>query len=817
MIHKFGGTSVLNSERYKNVFQILTELPPGKKVVVVSAMKGVTDDLIKAVEWAKAHQEDYPSLLKRIQARHHQEVTSLLDPSYADPLLQKFDSDFSELQEILRSVWLVKSASENIFERVSGMGEVWSAQILNAYCLQKKIRTHWLDAREVLVVSHIQKRVIIDWEVSQKKLENWLKQHPSELIVVTGFVASLADGTFTTLGRNGSDFSASIFGALLSASEIFIWTDVDGVMSADPRLVPEAEILSEMSYHEVAELAYFGAKVVHPSTMAPAIAQQIPIWIKNSLNAKAPGTKIHAQAKSDRAVKGFSTIDQMCLLNIEGTGMVGIPGVAERLFSALRNANVSVVLISQASSEQSICLSIPENQGDIAKVAVQTAFASEINKGLIQNISVLNSISILAAVGDNMALSPGIAGKFFTALGNCGVNVRAIAQGSSERNISAVIDTKDAMKALRTVHSSFVIPHQVISLGLIGTGLIGGTFLKQLSEQQADLKKNRQIDVQVRALADSKKMYLSDGPIDLAHWREIFQSQSVPLDLDQLSLHVRPSHIPHAVIVESTASSALAPLYPKWLASGLHIVSPNKKANTGSFADYQSIRQAAQKSHRHFLYSTNVGAGLPILQTVRDLASTGDEFQMIQGIFSGTLSFIFNQYDGKKAFSEIVLDAKTKGYTEPDPRDDLSGEDVVRKLVILAREAGLKLEVSDVKVESLIPESLRKIPVEEFLQRITELDAPLFEKIQAAQKAKQILRFVGSIDKSGAAEVRLTVLPEQHAFAGVSGTDNIVLFKTKRYFDQPLVIRGPGAGPEVTAAGVFADLLRLSKYLGALS
>jgi aspartokinase/homoserine dehydrogenase 1 len=817
-IHKFGGTSVLNADRYKNVFQILTELQQtGAKAVVVSAMKGVTDDLIKAVDWAKAHREDYQSLLKAVHSRHIHEVSNLLDKTHRDSLLQKLELDFIELQEILRGVWLVKNAGEHIVERVSGMGEVWSAQILNAFALQRGVQSHWLDARLVLVVNQIQKRVVIDWEESQRRLNEWMQKHPLDFIVVTGFVAATSDGTITTLGRNGSDYSASIFGKLLKANEIYIWTDVDGVMSADPRLVPEAEILHEMSYHEVAELAYFGAKVVHPSTMAPAIALHIPIWIKNSLNPSAVGTKIHINAKSDRSVKGFSTIDQMCLLNIEGTGMVGIPGVAERLFSALRTANVSVVLISQASSEQSICLAIAESDADGARLAVQSAFATEISKGLIQSVTTVKSVSILAAVGDNMAHSPGISGKFFTALGQCGVNVRAIAQGSSERNISAVIDTKDAQRALRTVHSSFVIPHQVISIGVIGAGLIGGTFLRQLNEQSKDLRESRKIDVQVRAIANSKRMYLSDTPIDLNRWQDLLNTESQDLDLKRMVEHVRPSHIPHAVIIESTASSALAPNYCEWLEAGLHIISPNKKANTASLVEYQKIRQSIQKAHRHFLYSTNVGAGLPILQTIRDLSSTGDEFQMVQGIFSGTLSFIFNQYDGNRPFSEIVLEAKQKGYTEPDPRDDLSGEDVGRKLVIVAREAGLKLEVSDVKIESLVPAQLQRIPLDEFLKRIGEMDSPMLEKINQAKKSGQVLRFVGSIDNAGQAEVRLNSLPNQHAFAGISGTDNIVLFKTKRYAEQPLVIRGPGAGPEVTAAGVFADLLRLSKYLGSLS
>jgi aspartokinase/homoserine dehydrogenase 1 len=816
-VHKFGGTSVLNADRYQSVAKIIAEnVPQSKKAIVVSAMKGVTDDLIKAVDHAKLNQEEYKSVLKQLHTRHQTEITNLLKPPEREALLKILEHDFNELGEILRGVWLVKNASEKIYALVSGMGEVWSAQILNAHFQQLGHKTSWLDARQVLVVEHKDKRVVVDWEKSKIRLQDWLTNNPYDLITITGFVAITASGLITTLGRNGSDYSGSIFGALLDCDEVFIWTDVDGVLSADPRLVPEAMILEEMSYNEVSELAYFGAKVVHPSTMAPAIIKQIPIWIKNTFNPKAPGTKIHKNAKSDRAVKGFSTIDKMGLLNVEGMGMAGVPGVAERLFGSLRSAGVSVVLISQASSEQSICFSIPEEQCELAKNAIEQVFYAEIQKGLIQNISITKDVSILAAVGDNMAKSPGIAGRFFTALGRSGVNVRAIAQGSSERNISAVIDSRDAIKALRTVHSSFILPHQIISVGLIGPGLIGSTFLKQLNDQLSTLKSNRDLDIKVRAIADSKKMLLSEKEIPLDQWKNIFGEKSEPLDLKRFSEHIRPAHIPHAAIIEATASSALAPQYPQWLHSGLHIISPNKKANTGTMAEYLAIREAAKKSNRHFFYSTNVGAGLPILQTLRDLAATGDEIVKIQGVLSGTLSFIFNQYDGTKPFSEIVKMAKDQGFTEPDPREDLSGQDVMRKLVILAREIGMKLELTDVEVETLVPANLQSGSVEDFFKKLSELDAPMEKKRAEAQAEKQILRFVATLTADGKARVGLESLPVSHAFSRITGTDNIVAFQTQRYFKQPLVIQGPGAGPEVTAAGVFADLLRLSQYLGAL-
>ena len=815
-IHKFGGTSVLNAERYRNVAKIISTFvsEPGK-AVVVSAMKGVTDDLFRVVDLAKSNKETYKTVLQQIHERHRREITDLLPEAAREKLLATLNQDFKELDEIMRGVWLVKNADEGIYALISGMGEVWSAQILNAFFQSQGLKTDWLDARKILVVENSGPRVTVNWQRSKENLKEWLNKNTFDLVTITGFVAGTETGAATTLGRNGSDYSASIFGQLLGADEIFIWTDVDGVFSADPRLVPEAVILSEMSYSEVAELAYFGATVVHPATMAPAIESGCVIWIKNSLNPESPGTKIHKNAKSDRAVKGFSTINKITLLNIEGSGMVGVPGVAERLFGSLRTAGVNVVLISQGSSEQSICLAVTEAQSAAACAAVERAFANEIRQGLIQKIQVTKDVSILAAVGDNMVRSPGIAGKVFTALGQSGVNVRAIAQGSSERNISVVIDSSDAMKALRTVHSSFILPHQRISVGLIGVGLIGGMFLNQLHGKLSELKTRYEVDVQVRAIANSKKMLLSATEIPLEQWQDLFAKQAIPLDIKKFTEHLNPPHIPHAVIIEATASSALAPYYKDWLNAGLHIVSQNKKANTGTMKEYAEIRAAAKASGRHFLYSTNVGAGLPILQTLRDLCATGDEIFAIEGILSGTLSFIFNQFDGTRPFSEIVLAAKEQGYTEPDPREDLDGQDVMRKLVILAREAGVAIETQDVEVTSLVPESMRSLSIDEFMQRLPELDAVMSKKIASAKAEGKILRFVGILTKDGRARVGLEALPTNHAFSRVSGTDNIVQFKTKRYFNQPLVIQGPGAGPDVTAAGVFADLLRLSRYLGA--
>lgn len=818
-VHKFGGTSVGNAERYQNVAKIVTELgDSAPRAIVVSAMKGVTDALIEVVELARKRNEIYLSRLDIIKNRHFEALHDLLKASHPElksSLTARLEQDFRDIQEILRGIWLTKTASERNVELISGYGEVWSAQFLDVLLRSQGHPSQWLDARDVLIVEPLERSVVVNWDESATRLKEWITRHPSRLLIVTGFVASTLEGVATTLKRNGSDFSASIFGALLEADEITIWTDVDGVLSADPRLVPEAVVLDEVSYNEMAELAYFGAKVVHPATVEPAIGRNIPIWIRNTFNPTFRGTKIHSSATSNLLAKGFSVIENIALVNVEGTGMVGVPGIAERLFGGLRSAGLSVMMISQASSEHSICFGIEQSQAEKAKKAIEKQFYAEIQQGLIQRIDVTLNCAILAVVGDNMVKNPGISGRFFDALGKAGINIRAIAQGSSERNISAVIPSEDSTRALRSVHSAFFLSNHTLSVGIIGTGLIGKTLLQQLNEQAQFMKKERGIELRIRGLMNSKKMILQDSLTDL-------DPQGEPCDPDRFARHIRSDHLPHSVIIDATASSEIPQHYPEWLSMGIHIITPNKKANTADYATYRKIKETARKSQRHFLYSTNVGAGLPIIQTLRDLHRTGDRILRIEGVFSGTLSFIFNSFDGDKPFSEVVKEARARGYTEPDPRDDLSGMDVARKLVILAREIQLPVELNDVKIESLVPSELRKGDTESYLRALPLQDSAMKKLIETAQNRDEVIRYVGTLEPSGpcgewVAQVGLQFFPQSHPFARISGSDNIVAFRTQRYDTQPLVIQGPGAGPAVTAAGVFADLLRLSSYLGAPS
>jgi len=814
--HKFGGTSVAGAERYRGVAAIVGDLPGARKAVVVSAMSKVTDALIEAAELAAKRRAGYKAKLRAIEERHLQTAAELLPETALAPLAKRIQADFRSLAEVLRGVWLTRTCAERTVELVSGHGELWSAQLLCAYLNSRGERAAWLDARKVLVVEPGETGVAVDWKASGARLRAWLKKNPTDLLVITGFIASTPEGVPTTLKRNGSDHSGSIFGALLGASEISIWTDVDGVLSADPRLVPEAVVLSEMSYREAAELAYFGAKVVHPHTMEPAIRAKIPIRIRNTFNPKAEGTWIRERAKAaaDHPVKGFSTADRMALVSVEGTGMIGVPGVAQRLFGALREVGVSVTLISQASSEQSICFAIPAAQAKTAEAAVRRAFFAELHHGQIQRIVVEKDCSILAAVGDGMAKTPGVAARFFSALAKAGVNVRAIAQGSSERNISAVVAAADAGRALRAAHAAFFLSPQTLSIGLIGPGLIGRTLLAQLEQETERLRREFRLDLRVRAVADSKRMLLADKAVELGDWKGALE-RGRARDLGAFLDHVRAEHLPHAVLIDCTSDPALAARYAEWLGRGFHVITPNKKANSGTMAYYRELRRAARAANRHYLYETTVGAGLPVINTLRDLVQTGDRILKIEGILSGTLSFLFSALGEKGArFSEAVGEARRRGYTEPDPRDDLSGTDVARKLVILAREAGLEVELADVEIESLVPPALRSGTVDHFLEKLPSHDGAMAARLKDAAARGEVLRYVGSVSPEGC-RVAVRAYPAEHPFAGVRGGDNIVAFTTARYKDQPLVVRGPGAGPEVTAAGVFADVLRLAAYLGA--
>jgi bifunctional aspartokinase / homoserine dehydrogenase 1 len=813
--HKFGGSSVANAARYQAVARLMVGRKDEAQVVVVSAMQGVTDTLIGLTTKAAAKSGDWLADLAALKQRHLDTATELLGVQ-ASSFAAALDTSFSDLAQLLRSIELLGTVPVEIVELVSGLGEVWSAQMLAAHFRSQGEPAEFLDAREVLRVTPTELHVAIEWLPSEKLLATYRRAHPGQRVVVTGFIARrLADERITTLGRNGSDYSASIFGALFDAAEIHIWTDVDGVLSADPRRVPEAIVLDHVSYEEAFELAYFGAKVIHPQTMAPATAKGIPVFIRNTFNPDHPGTRIDAEGGDEPPIKGITTIGSMAIVTIEGAGMIGVHGTAERVFAALRDARVSVTMISQGSSEHSICCVIKAEDADRAREVLAEAFAREISRGQIQRVMSERGISVLAVVGEGMAGTPGICARLFNALGRAKVNVRAIAQGSSERNISVAIAEGEATRALRAVHAGFYLSAQTLSVGIIGPGQVGQALVQQIAEARGRLLRETHLDLRVRALAGSRRMLLDEQRLDLANWREALNEKGVPCDLDAFGRHVHAEHLPHAVIIDCSASSEVADHYESWLAAGIHVLTPNKQAGGGDFARYQAVQAAARTGHARWRYEATVGAGLPVIGTLRDLIDTGDRIERVEGIFSGTLAYLFNRFDGNVPFSELVRQAKAAGYTEPDPRDDLSGLDVARKLVILGREMGLELSVDQVRVESLVPPELADASIEEFLRGLACLDTPMLERFQAARDAHQVLRYCAVLEADGRAEVVLKALPAFHPFAHIALTDNIVSFATSRYRNNPLIVRGPGAGPDVTAAGVFADLLRVASSLGA--
>jgi len=817
VVHKFGGSSVADAECFKRVANILETLPAGRLGVVLSACRGVTDALLGLVARAEAQDDAYRGDLDALRARHATIAQSVLSPGAAQLYMAGFDRDRHDIEGILHTVKLTRSAAQNVRDLIAGYGEIWSTKLFKEFFASRGKRpgnVQWVDARQAVVVEWGPLGPAVQWDESRKRLRQLVPADFNGTLIITGFIASDRRGVQTTLGRNGSDFSGSIFGSLLDASEIHIWTDVDGVLSADPRRVPDAKVIDSLSYNEAMELAYFGAKVIHPQTMAPAVGRGIPIWIRNTFAPEKQGSLICAKPDSKLPVKGITSIENIAMVNVEGAGMIGVPGTAHRLFGALREEGISVILISQGSSEHSICCAIPGNEAERAARVVAAAFDREVKEGQIQSIQVDRDLAILAVVGDGMAGLPGISGQVFNALGSASVNVHAIAQGASERNISVVVDQKDATRALRAVHSGFYLSPHTVSIGLIGPGAVGRVLLEQIAAESERLKALK-LDLRVRGIMTSKKMLLSEQGVDLGKWKSALDASNTPADIARFVEHLHVDHVPHTVILDCTADESVARHYADWLQAGIHVVTPNKKANSGPLAYYESLKAARRHGGSSYLYEATVGAGLPVISTLRDLRETGDKLSSVEGIFSGTLAYLFNVYDGKKPFSEIVKDAKAKGYTEPDPRDDLSGTDFVRKVIILGREMGLKLEMKDVQVESLIPPGLEKGSIDDFLNGLPKYDGEMKKRFDDAAARGKVLRYMGQLTADGKASVGVRELDRTHAFANIALTDNVVRYATARYNSNPLIVQGPGAGPEVTAAGVFADLLRVCSYVGA--
>jgi aspartokinase/homoserine dehydrogenase 1 len=831
LVLKFGGTSVASPAAVGNIIGILTDHTHRGKVsaLVVSALSGVTDGLIEIARLARDREARYTDALSALRERHSGLAAAFLDGDALSETIEYMEETWRELDRVLDGVSALGELSARTLDAVMSFGERQSAFLLSRVFTHKGAPSAFLDARKLVKTdAEFGTARFLETETYQNintffsSLEN-----KKEIQVVTGFIGSTKDGITTTLGRGGSDLTASIFGAALNADVVEIWTDVDGILTADPKLVKNAFRIEEISYNEAMELSHFGAKVVYPPTMRPALAKGVSIRILNTFNPSCAGTLIKNNADAGLyPIRGISSMNKAALVRVQGAGMVGVAGFSARLFGALARKKINIILITQSSSEYSICFAVLPQDVAAAEAAINEEFAREMDSGLIDPVEITRDLAVIAVVGAQMRKTSGCSGKFFHALGRNGVNVIAIAQGSSELNISAVISKNDEAKALNAVHEAFFLAGtRSVNLFLIGTGLIGGTLLDQIAAHREILSDEHRIRVNLAGAADSKRMIFSSEPdgIDPKIVKNLLKdnispnsAKNLPLqpfDLDGFIEKMREMNLPNTAFCDCTASNTVALRYADVLKSAIPIVTPNKRANSGALDYYREITHYSRERGIPYLYETTVCAGLPVISALRDLFLSGDKVRRIEAVLSGTLSYIFNNFDGKKPFSALVREAKAKGYTEPDPRDDLNAMDAARKALVLARECGMSLEFSAVSIEPILPsQCFEAETVEKFFDELEKADAG-FEKRRAdAENAGKALRYVAVIEDNSA-KISIRAESEGSPFRSLTDADNIVVITSDRYSSLPMVIKGPGAGAQVTAGGVFADIVRIAKTI----
>jgi aspartokinase/homoserine dehydrogenase 1 len=808
---KFGGTSVASAENIEKSMAIaVAALAKGPVVMVVSALGGTTDALIAAGRAAASGDTGYRTALTQLAERHQAAAGLLLKGNSADASTT-FEKQFAELAQLCDGIFALGELSLRTLDKLMSYGELLSSQLIAAALVAQGQEAVWADARQLIRSNSRFGMAEVDFAVTTQKTQQFKAENAAKLWVIPGFIAADAQGNTTTLGRGGSDYTAAIVAAALDAEVLEIWTDVSGMMTADPRLVRGARPIPRISYQEAMELSHFGAKVLYPPTIQPVMQRGIPLWIKNTFAPADYGTLVEVEPPRTAAVvRGISSIGNLTLLNLEGSGMVGIPGFSKRLFDALARERVNVVLITQSSSEHSICVGVNAADVERAKTVVDEEFATEIAAGRIDPLRPEPELAIVALVGENMKDHPGISGKLFSALGQNGVNIRAIAQGSSEKNISTVIRAADVRKAINVVHEAFFeTAYKQLNLFVLGAGNVGGKLLDQLARQQQYLLEKLGLQVRVVALASSRHCAVSDDGLDLQNWSAAL-AEAPALSLDEFEQFIIDKNLRNSVLVDVTANAATIACYAPLLAKSVAVVACNKVAASSDYAFYAQLKRLAQEFNAPFLFETNVGAALPVIGTIQDLVRTGDTVRRFEAVLSGTLNFVFNNYDGSRPFAEVVRQAQAEGYTEPDPRLDLNGSDVARKTLILAREAGETMEMSDVKIAGFLPESCFEGDVDAFYAQML-VHEPHFRALydEAAADGKK-LKFVAQY-KAGEAAVGLQQLAPDHNLYDLRGKDNAVLFYTDRYVDQPLVIKGAGAGGDVTASGVFADIMRAAR------
>lgn len=801
VVNKLGGSCLRSVDDYLKIPQILLDTPC---ILVVSASHGTTEILFDCLRMA-GNQKGYVAKLNALIDHHYSQNQILTqDEQIGNSILK----DKEDILALLHSVALLGSYSEQQKDWLLGYGEYWSSKTVAGM-----LRVPWVDAGQIITVQLHEGIVSIDWRETKKRLDKALKLIKNQVIVMPGFVARNTEGLRALLGFNGSDFTAAIIAKLIKAEHFNKWTDIDGIYTADPKLVKSAFAIPDLSYEEASELAYFGASVLHPQSVQPVIEANIPIHIKNYFKINSPGTTISsAPDKSKLVIKGLSSIPGLSLINVEGTGLLGLCGVAGRLFHSLSRADISVILISQASSEHSISIVVKQEKGAEAAIGIKYEFEYELAHGIIQNVELINECSVVSAVGDGMSGTPGVAAKFFEMLSRANINILAIAQGSSERNISAVLKESNTQRALRALHGGFYLSNKTLSIGLIGPGGVGAELLDQIKKNRLRLKRELNVDLKIKGVMNSRLMLINDKRSEFKNWQESFEEKAIPKNLAQFVMHIASPEIPHAVIVDCTSSMEIANHYTFFIENGCHIVTPNKKANSSDLNHFKKLKECIHDNNRHYLYETTVCAGLPIIKTIQDLIATGDTIKRIEGVVSGTLSYIFHQCAKGYSFADSVIQAYEAGYTEPDPREDLTGLDVARKFVCLARELGYDSTLDQVKSLDMVPDSLKNVSVADFLKMLNQHQHGIESHIKKLLTGNAAIAYVGVI-YNGKISIELNAYPATHPFANTSGTDNILLIQSRRYDNQPLIIQGPGAGKDVTAAGVFSDLLKLVSML----